>query len=578
MIPALKILKNINLRTGDMLTRVIVGLLFLLSFAKSVLADPVTVEIPPEPPQVRENFSLRFKIKTNSSSKPQISFNSDGIDILSQRSEGVSIQTAIINGKFTSRRELVYAYEMNAPKPGTFKISDIKIQLGDKTFGHQDMQISILPQRRVFGDVFIEAEVSKKEVFVGEGIDVRYYLYTKLPIVGIEVKKFPSLNKMIKRFHHINENQETVNYKGQIYRRSLKYSARVYPEIPGEIYIDPLELRIQYRQERGNNPFGGFGFSFGRLFTKTLSSKMVPLNVRPLPKGNVPAHFTGLIGKHEFKVEQGKDKYLINEAIELRMEVNGPGALENFEAPLLYDDDKLEKFDVKSEVIETGKSTAKKIFDYTYLARSPVNQGPFSVKLSYFDPQDFKYETVEVSLPGLQISGVAIAGRQEESLGLKISPAQKNQEEHEETTIVAPVFELSYGDTLKASMTKWLMLAFFILILIQLTELGASQGLFSKRKIRSERDLYREIQKKGLTYSRLYALLSLLNPEEANLKLLINNSSLKRPSKEYFFYLIYSLEKKSFGGKDIGSKLHIKRNYFKDLLEVINRERNQKTV
>ena len=566
-----------------MLMRTITIFLFLLSFIELVLADPVRVDISPEYPQERENFLIRFKIQTDSGGTPEIFFDSKDMEILSKRSEGVSIQTVMVNGKFSTRRELIYAFEMNAPKSGNFKISNIQVKLGNKIFNHQDVQVNILPRKKVYEDVFVEAEVSKKDVFVGEGVDVRYYLYTKLPIVGMEVKKFPSLNKMIKRFHHINENEETVNYKGVIYRRSLKYSARIYPEAVGKAYIDSLDLRVQYRQERGNNPFSGFGLSFGRIFTKTLRSKRLTLEVRPLPKENIPSHFTGLIGKHEFKIDQRKTKYLVNEAIELRMEIHGPGALENFEAPGLYSDSALEKFDVKSEIVETGKSTAKKVFDYTYLARSPIDKEPFSIELSYFDLEKLAYETITVPLLGIQVSGVttaegANASLDSQSLLREESGEDRQNSNSEQKVLVAPIFELSYGYILKTQGMKWLLISLLIIVFIQLLELGVSKGWFFKRKDCDERDLYREIQKKGLTYSRLYALLNLLNPEEVDLKLLINNSSLKKASKDYFFNLICSLEKKSFGGKDIKLELPIKRNYFRELLEVISRGRRKRTI
>ena len=43
-------------------------------------------------------------------------------------------------------------------------------------------------------------------------------------------------------------------------------------------------------------------------------------------------------------------------------------ALEKMENPIFYDDNNLESFDTKSEIVEIGKSLARKIIDYTYLA------------------------------------------------------------------------------------------------------------------------------------------------------------------------------------------------------------------
>ena len=172
---------------------------------------------------------------------------------------------------------------------------------------------------------------------------------------------------MIKRFHHVKENSENVNYRGYIYKRSLKYSARVYPEKIGKLFIDSMKVGVQY-QNRGDRRtlLGAFRFAFGEVKRRNFSSRPIEIAVRPLPAG-APQNFTGLVGEHTFKASSLKKKYLVNEAIELRVEVYGPGALENFDDPIIYHDHELEVFDTKSEIVETSESTAKKILDYTYL-------------------------------------------------------------------------------------------------------------------------------------------------------------------------------------------------------------------
>ena len=55
-----------------------------------------------------------------------------------------------------------------------------------------------------------------------------------------------------------NERIETVQYNGEIYKRVLKYSTRVYPEKTGTAYIDSLRLNVQYSDGYQNTPFGNF--------------------------------------------------------------------------------------------------------------------------------------------------------------------------------------------------------------------------------------------------------------------------------------------------------------------------------
>ena len=249
----------------------------------------------------------------------------------------------------------------------------------------------------------MEAEASKTKVYIGEGIDVNYYLYYKGAVGGADVKEFPKLNKFIKRFHRINLPPESVQYRGQILRRQLAYSARLYPEKVGSAILDPMKMSIQIVE----NQYGGFGFGTQTFKNRDIASPVIDVEVLPLPSEGVPASFTGLVGEHQFSLSVPKNKFLINEPIEIKLEVRGKGALENFDAPVIFADKNLEQFDTKSEVTELGNQEAKKIFEYTLLARGPVDIAGRELALAYFDPSSGKYIEKKITVPALTVSGVA---------------------------------------------------------------------------------------------------------------------------------------------------------------------------
>ena len=161
-----------------------------------------------------------------------------------------------------------------------------------------------------------------------------------------KLKEFPKLNKFIKRFHHINSPVEMVQYKGQVLKRILAYSARLYPEKVGPAVLDPMKISIQIIE----SDYGGFGFGSQRYKNKDLSSPRVEVEVLPLPSEGVPASFTGLVGEHEFNLSVPKSKYLINEPIEIKLEVKGKGAVENYDAPTIFSDNNLEQFDTNTAI------------------------------------------------------------------------------------------------------------------------------------------------------------------------------------------------------------------------------------
>ena len=287
------------------------------------MGNSVSIKIEPSKPAINNPFSVQFKIETSSNESINISFDYKGFEVLSQKKKSDLIKSVFLKNKTVSKREVIYIYQFLPKKSGIFYLRNIKIRLGQQIIKHKKVTIEILLKKPALKDIFLKAEVSKSDIFLGEGVDVRYYLYSKVPIYNYEVKKFPFLNKMIKRFHNIRGNFTNVVYEGAIYRKSLKYSARVYPEEVGTVYVDPLHLKIQYQKSSRRNPLRR---NFGRLVEKSIYSPKVSITVKPLPTNDIPPRFTGLVGEHEFQIVQQKINYLVNEAIKLKVKINGPGS------------------------------------------------------------------------------------------------------------------------------------------------------------------------------------------------------------------------------------------------------------
>ena len=67
--------------------------------------------------------------------------------------------------------------------------------------------------------------------FVGESILVRYYLYNRVTVNTTDIKKFPKLNKFLKRYHQERMVAEKVRYNGEIYTRRVLYTAQLLLEL-----------------------------------------------------------------------------------------------------------------------------------------------------------------------------------------------------------------------------------------------------------------------------------------------------------------------------------------------------------
>lgn len=525
-------------------------IILTILFTVQVLAN-VTIKVSPPNPVKEESFNVIFEVETTEQEDPMISFDPGGLEVLGKSRE-VSLSTSIVNGRFSSSRKVRINYEMISDRAKSTTIRDIKVDIGGKEIKHKPVRINILAQKKTPRQIFLLAEVSKTQAYIGEGIDVRYYLYSRAPVVQTEFKSFPKLNGFIKRYHKIADREEAVEYEGIVYRRSLKYSARVYPEKTGKVYVDPLRLNIQYASSSGN-PFGSFGMAFNRFRSKGVSSPKVEVEVLPLPTEGVPLNFTGLVGEHEFRLSSSKQKFVVNEAIELKLEVTGPGALEKFEAPKIYKDNALEQFDTKSEFFEVGMDSGRKVFDYTYLARADVLIPERKLSIAYFDPNEKVYKEKFFMVPSLQIGGGG--GRVSSPLSNTTSSGEmtRNQDPSPVTSIeegvVAPLFRTEFKG-IPLNWDRLLQIALVIVVFIQLIEFAIKKWLRGNQQETVTKEI-QKLKKKGLEYASLIRLLYMLDKSEGtgSLKSIIERSGLSKADKEYFLDLLSQLGARDYNEK-----------------------------
>lgn len=400
-----KISTDVNqerVRIGSMILRILT-IFLLLTWSFAGLGGDLKVEVNPSKPVVGEIFQVYFKILTDSNEDPLVNFLPSNLEVVGKSNQGISTRTVYANGKLSVTREMNVVYEFVANKAGISQLKDISVQLGGEKFGHPNINIDVLKEPVEVGDVFVAADVPKKDLYLGEGITVRYYLYSKVPVSNLDVKKYPKLNHFLKRFLQEPDKSERVSVNGEVYSRHQIYAAKLFPEKRGELKIDSIHLSATYPILRKGDPFGVFGM--GRDMKKrNLQSDVVLINVKDLPTP-IPSNFSGLIGEHEFHLDTGKSRLIVNEPLDLKLTVTGVGALENLEAPILLKNEALEEFETNGELKIIDSNRATKIFEYTFLAKDNLTLPAKNTSLSFFDPVSEKYINKEFSLPEIVVAG-----------------------------------------------------------------------------------------------------------------------------------------------------------------------------
>ncbi len=372
-------------------------------FSLNIFGNEIKVEINPKRPVVGEVFQAYFRVFTSESEMPNINFTPENLEVVGKSNQGISTRTIYANGKLTVTREITIVYDLVAARYGVSGLRNINIQLNQGQLRHPNVTIEIFKEPQEVADVFIQADVPKKSLFIGEGIVVKYYLYSKVPVSNLDIKKYPKLNNFLKRFLQEPEQTERVSVEGQVYMRTQIYSAKLFPEKAGELKIDALKMTASYASSRPNDPFSAFGIN-QPMRNKTMSSEVVKIDVKPLPEP-IPTHFTGLIGIHEFQLQTNQTKLIVNEPLELKLTVTGNGALENMDAPILLKHPGLEEFESNGDLKIIDSQKATKVFDYTFLAKENLILPAATTVLSYFDPNNEKYIPIELNLPEITVAG-----------------------------------------------------------------------------------------------------------------------------------------------------------------------------
>jgi hypothetical protein len=360
-------------------------------------------------------------LKVGESVQLSFVFNAVGDDFIPPKINGfqvngpmVSQSENIINGAYSGNQQ--FAYVIQAIRPGKFTIPSAMVEFKGRIFKSQPVIVTVLNQN-IKGEkqtnedsyvsknnvgksapVFIEAEISKTNVYINEPIEVSYrvYLNPKFKIEKENKINFPKYNNFWSQTEDLRDNHwEQVAVNGRIYYTKLFRRTVLYPQKTGNLLIDPLSLDFNIAYPTGElDFFNDPQYETARRVIATPSKTIV---VKPLPEKGKPENFTGAVGVFEFNVVVDKLESKTGEAIQIDFVVKGTGNLKLFELPKPNLPADFEIFEPthKEDIEENIRGMSGSISDsYTVI---PQNKGKFLVKpqqFSYFDIQSKSYKTI----------------------------------------------------------------------------------------------------------------------------------------------------------------------------------------
>jgi len=355
--------------------------------------------------EVGEQFSVTYAANGSISNFSPPKFS--GFQIRSGPNPSTSMN--YVNGK-VSRKES-YGYVLVAKNMGTYTFPAASVKSGGNVYKSKALTIKVVkatkkkPNTSVTSDnLFLQATPSKRTVYKGEQLSVKYTVYFNLEVSHSETMKLPSLNGFWTE--DVPVPRQASVYSTTI--NNVRYNAAdlmkkvLFPQRSGSLKLDQMEFKVFVRTRTKRRSFFDSGFRDDEYVLKS-----VPINikVKPLPENGKPDSFDGAVGSFSFKTEIDKDKLQANDAVTLNIGLKGTGNLKLIEAPKLQLPPDIETFDPKiSTKIKVGVDgvSGYRTFEYLLIPRHAGEYVIPPIKFSYFDPVKKRY--VEQESPEYRLS------------------------------------------------------------------------------------------------------------------------------------------------------------------------------
>ncbi len=245
-----------------------------------------------------------------------------------------------------------------------------------------------LPNRK--DDFKVELNVSRKEAYVGETVDVviRFREKRNVPVMSVDFVPVKYENFWVKRVGKLRRYSE-----GNYLIHEVHYL--FFPQKAGELTIGPAEVKVAMAKKIRD----AFGFIVRQPQWKTVVSKPVKLHVKTLPDD------IKLVGKYSISVDASPKKVKAGSPVTLTVRVEAIGNIDDFSLPSLQ----IPGVTVYSEAPKIKSVYSGGVYSgiwerrYVLIADRPFTIPSFMFR--FFDPEKKRVERVSTDPVNIDVTG-----------------------------------------------------------------------------------------------------------------------------------------------------------------------------
>lgn len=354
---------------------------------------------------INERLRVDFEMNEDGDNFVPPSFN--GFNVVGGPNQ--SISNSWINGKRSYSK--TYSYFLAPKSQGKFTINQATIEIDNQIYKTTPINIVVTaavtkPKDGNNADylasenVHLIAEVSKTNPYLNEAITVVYKLYVSNDVSitrSWQEIDTPKFEDFWSQYIEDKGKQQIFEgtFKGKPYRHVILRKAVLYPQKTGELTIEPLTLDIPIDVQGNTRDI--FGRRRMTRVNRTISAGKRTINVKPLPLEGKPDNFSGAVGDFNFNVSTNKSQLDANEALELKIRVEGTGNLKLFNLPSLNLPSSLEVYEpVRDNKVAVNIKGMNGFINDIYTV-IPQYKGSYPIRpitFSFFDTSTKSYKTI----------------------------------------------------------------------------------------------------------------------------------------------------------------------------------------
>ena len=413
-------------------------ILILVAISVSAFADEVSLRVSaPSTVEVGGKFRVQFTVNTQNVSHFSAP-DFKGFEVIYGPATSSQSSFQMINGRTSQSSSIIYTYVLLAGNSGTFTIGSASVQVDGKTVKSKPVQVRVLsggaggaggssngggnygggqsssaPSASSSNisakDLFMTATASRTSVHEQEAILLTYKIYTLVDLTQLD-GKLPTLDGFQIQEIPLPRTKEfsIEQYNGRNYRTVTWSQYLLFPQKSGKLTIPSITYEgVVITRNRNLDPIEAFfnGQSGYSEVKRKITTPTLTINVSPLP--NKPEGFSGAVGKFSVSSSISTKEVDANEAVTLKISVQGSGNMKLISTPEVQFPKDFETYDAKVndnfQLTRSGLSGSKD-FEYLFVPRHPGTYEIPASEFIYFDTESRSYKTIKTEAYTLKVN------------------------------------------------------------------------------------------------------------------------------------------------------------------------------